>query len=228
MDKPKLAEKVDRWVTGITAIPVLGVVLKAAWDKFVPTMAEKGAKKLQERLERFVGINTEDAQRSLRDEFIYSLAVAAFEVPEQEEIDNFEIRLRNDGEEQAEAFVLFIAQKISEFVFETKKTTQPFAKGQPIISETFTNYDKGVVNAKVFLEAMLRRRGSSDDETFQLRVAYLKGKNVFSLIKPPKVDSPMKVGFENVKTTIKKKITGTGSVDLTRGVRSLSDRIKRI
>jgi hypothetical protein len=225
MDKPKFAEKLDRWVTGITAIPVLGFFIKEAWEKFIPTMTEKGAKKLQERFERFVGLNTEDAQRSLKDEFIYSLAVADFKIPEQDEIDNFEIRLRDDDEEKAEAFVLFIAQKISEFVFETKKTTQPLAKGQPSISETFTNYDKGVVSAKVFLEAMLRRRGSSDNETFQLRVAYLKGKNVFSLINPKKGDSPLKVSFEKAKKAV---TAGAGSVDLTRGVRSLSDRIKRM
>jgi hypothetical protein len=225
MDKPKLAEKVDRWVTGITAIPVLGVVLKTAWDKFVPTMAEKGAKKIQERIERFIGLNTEDAQKTMKDEFIYSLAVAALEEPEQDEIDAFEIRLRKDAPRKAEAFVLFIAQAISEFVFETKQTTQSSAKGQPSISEAFTNYDKGIANAKVFLDAMLRKNGNNDDETFQLRVAYLEGKNVFSLIKPKKGDSPLKVSFEKAKKAV---TAGAGSVDLTRGVRSLSDRIKRM
>lgn len=220
-----ITEKVDRWLTTITAVPVFGAILKMAFDK----LTEKGAEKLTLRVEKILGFSTEDAQKSLTDEIIYALVVSAFSEPEQVQLDSFEVRLRKDAREKAQAYVLFVAQMVSEFVYETKKTISP-AKGQsgPSTTETLKNYDKGIECAKSFLGGLLRKSGANEDETFKFRAEYLEGKNVFSLIKPKKGDSPLKAGFEKAKTAVKDMTAGTGTIKVsTAGIESLTERIKR-
>jgi len=188
-----LKEKMDRWATTfatITAIPVFGVIIKMVFDK----ITEKGVKKLHERIEKILGFDVEDAKKDVTDEILYGVAVAALDEPEQDEVDAFEESLRNKDAKKAEAFVLYIAKIIKTFEREDKKVVKP-KKGEngPSIEQVYKNIEDGIGHAKKFLRILLRKTDVDKNATFDARVKFLQGKNVFSLIKEEK--DPSLKGF---------------------------------
>lgn len=176
-------ERVDRWATAfaaITSIPVLGVIIKLVFDK----ITEKGAEALKKRVENILGLNLEDAKKDVSDEIIYSVAVASMTVDEQKEIDCFERKLRAEDKNKAEALILFIAKMIKTFEREMKETITP-KKGEsgPKVEQSYKSIAEGLLHAVNFLRALLRNTCATEDNTFESRVTFLEGKNVFSLIK---------------------------------------------
>lgn len=204
-------EKVDRWVTAATAIPVFGIVLK----KLFESVAEKGADKLQKKIEKALGTLSE-AKKDVTDEVLYNVAAYSLSEAEADELDSFEIRLRLENKEQAEAFVLYIAKIIQMFERETTKATNP-KKGEsgPRVEQKYKKLEEGIERAQKILKALLKKTGADDNATFKARVAYLEGKNVFSLIQAKKEPSKILAvakEFGN-KTADKAKSTGGKIVD---------------
>ena len=186
-----LKEKLDRWATlyaTITTIPILGLFIKMAFDK----ITEHGAKKIQKRVEKILGFNVEDAKKDISDEIFYGIAVNALSEDDAKEIDAFEERLRREDCCKAEAFVLFTAKIVRTFEREIKETTNP-EKGKfgPRTEQVYKKLEEGIEHAKRFLLALLRNKNADAEVTFTARVAFLQGKNVFSLIKEKK-ESPLK------------------------------------
>jgi len=180
-------EKIDRWVTALTAIPVLGIIVKKVFEK----ISEKGVEKIGKRVEKILGFDLEGAKRDVSDEIIYGVAVNALnnEVKEMQ-VDAFEERLRREDAKKAEAFILFVAKIVMRFEREIRETVNP-PKGStdPKIEQSYKSLAEGIEYAKKFLESLLKNVGSDEDETFSKRVAFLQGKNVFSLISPDKKES---------------------------------------
>lgn len=181
---PGKFEKIDRWVTALTAIPVLGIILKTAFQK----LSEKGAEKLTKKLETILGFDTTAASKSVADEIVYAAALYSPEAKltpdERAKIDNFEVYLRNQDPKKAEAYVLFVAHIVQQLKRETKKSQNPKKGGTGPREETsFTDYEKGFALAGEFFKELLKR--DSDDE----KIKFLQGKNVFSLISEKKTSS---------------------------------------
>lgn len=170
--------------------------------KLAGKITGKVAEKVQKRVEKILGGDTEQAGKDITDEIIYSMAVAELSESQEDEIDAFETRLRQTDKAKAEAFVLFIGTVVTKFQKEVKKTTNP-KKGEsgPTQSESYTDFTKGLEIAKKILLALLRVTGSSPDETFNKRVAFLEGKNVFSLIKVKKV-SDLEKWMESMEKSV--------------------------
>lgn len=172
-------------------IPKIWNFLKGSYGKLPPEYQQK----LKDRVEKILGFSLKDAKRDVTDEIIYGVAVAELKNSTKEaEIDAFERKLRcGDGgknKEKAEAFVLFIAKIVMQFLQEIKETKAP-KKGEtgPVTSKTINDISKGLEFAVNFLEALLKNTGTDDEATFNARVAFLEGKNVFSLIPPEKKPS---------------------------------------
>lgn len=185
-----IGEKIGRWITGLTAIPIFGGLIEALFKKGGEVVAEK----IQKRLSKILGTNVAEANKDITDEIIYSVAVNALDDVSARDVDAFEERLRREDKEKAEAFVLFIAKVVSQFEREVKKTENP-KKGEsgPSTTQTYKDLEEGIKHAKKFLESLLLNVGADADATFNARVAFLQGKNVFSLIKPKKEDNVEKV-----------------------------------
>ena len=184
--KDSFKEKIDRLATGfaaITSIPVFGLIVKMIFDK----IQEKGAEALGKRIENILGVGLEDAKKDVSDEIIYSVAVASLTENEQKEVDCFERRLRAEDKNKAEALILFVAKMVKMFEQEVKEATHP-KKGEsgPSVSRVYKKIEEGVEHAKNFLKAMLGNSCQLEEDTFRSRVAFLEGKNVFSLIKEKK------------------------------------------
>ena len=199
--KNSLKEKIDRLATGfaaITSIPVFGFIVKMVFDK----IQEKGAEALGKRIEDILGINLKEAKKDIGDEILYGVAVSQLDELDQIEMDTFERDLRKGkysknikdkekDKEKAESLVLFVAKIVKTFERETKETTQ-----------TYKNIEEGLKHAKKFLEALLRNKDANVKETFKLRVAFLQGKNVFSLIKEKKkLNEFLKEAGDKIKET---------------------------
>jgi len=182
-------EKIDRFLTTITAIPVLGWMIKKAFDK----LSEKGAEKLSEKVEKIISVDTEGAKKDISDEIIYGVAVYGLTDNLPDAADKFEDELRKSNKDQAEAFVLYVAKIVKMFERDIKEILQP-GKGQsgPKIEQDYKDFEKGLQEARKFLAALLIK------QTFIERVTYLQGKNVFSLIPPPK-----KSMLDNLSPTLK-------------------------
>ncbi|KKP98172.1 MAG: hypothetical protein US25_C0085G0006 [Candidatus Moranbacteria bacterium GW2011_GWE1_36_7] len=208
-------EKIDRWVTGLTAIPVFGVMLKMLLDK----ITEKGTEKIMKRLEKVLGLDVEGAKKDITDEIIYSVAVNALDDVSARDVDAFEERLRREDKEKAEAFVLFVAKIVSQFEREVKKTENP-KKGEsgPSTTQTYKDLEEGIKHAKKFLESLLLNVGADADVTFNSRVAFLQGKNVFSLIKPKRVESVFEKKAE--------ELAGKAYEAIKEGVKNGADKVK--
>lgn len=174
---PGKFEKVDRWVTALTAIPVLGIILKTAFQK----LSEKGAEKLTKKLETILGFDTTTASKSVADEIVYAAALYSTEAKltteERGKIDDFEVYLRNQNSKKAEAYVLFVAHIVQQLKRETKKSQNP-KKGEtgPREETSFIDYEKGFALAGEFFKELLKRDKPEE------KVLFLQGKNVFSLI----------------------------------------------
>lgn len=175
-------------------------------QQFMSKVRGMVTEKVKKRVETILGSNVEQAKKDITDEIIYSMVVAALDDDKADEIDAFEARLRlaNNGmdKEKAEAFILFVATVVTKFQREVKQTTNP-KKGEsgPASSATFTDYTEGINLAKKILESLLRVTGSTEDNTFNKRVAFLEGKNVFSLMKAKKGTSEFEKLWQKAKTS---------------------------
>lgn len=181
--KESLKEKIDRWATAfaaLTSIPILGMIIKLVSDK----ITEKGAEAIKKRVEDILGISLEDAKRDVVDEIVYSVAVASLTEDEQKEVDCFERRLRAEDKNKAEALILFIAKMVKTFERDVKETINP-KKGDsgPKVENSYKSIAEGLLHAVNFLRSLMRNTCPNEDDTFKARVAFLEGKNVFSLIK---------------------------------------------
>lgn len=218
--KDSLKEKIDRLATGfaaITSIPVFGFIVKMIFDK----IQERGAAALGKRIENILGVGLEDAKKDVSDEIIYGVAVSQLADLEQPEIDKFErdLRTENNGKDKdkAEAFVLFVAKIVKTFERKTDNNIQ-----------TCQNIEDGLKHAKKFLEALLKNKGANPEETFDLRVKFLEGKNVFSLIKVKKeplkgfTDFVKKEGAEGLNKA--KQGLNKAKQDTAAGTQSYKDR----
>ncbi|EKE25485.1 MAG: hypothetical protein ACD_5C00141G0001 [uncultured bacterium] len=163
----------------------------------------KVAEKVQKRVEKALGIDTEQAGKDISDEIFYSMAVAELSDDQADEVDAFEARLRRADKEKAEALVLFVATIVTKFQKEVKKTTNN-KKGEsgPSRSESYMDFAKGLEYGKKILLALLRVTGSTPDETFNKRVIFLEGKNVFSLIKAKKGTSEFEKWLRTAKSSM--------------------------
>jgi hypothetical protein len=202
-------EKTYNWLKGLATIPVIGVIGTMIFDK----ITEKTASTIQKRLEKILGLGVEEANKDITDELIYCAAVNGLDVADVSAIDAFEERLRREEPDKAQAFVLFVAKLVSQFEREERPGNHNKKKGDPEPSKTqiYKNLDEGFKHAKKFLEALLRNK------TFAKRVAFLQGKNVFSLIKPKskesvfekKAEEIVTKAYEGVKAGVK---TGAGAI----------------
>lgn len=177
-------EKFDEFLIAGLLIP-LG---KKIFDR----MAEKGVEKVEKRIEKILGLNIEEARRDITDEILYSNVVYRMTDIEAQEIDAFEERLRRENAQQAEAFVLYIAKIVKQFERNIKEAAAP-KKGEPgpRIEQEYKNLQYGIESAINVLRALLAKTGRNEEEKFKAKVAFLQGKNVFSLIPPEKKPDPI-------------------------------------
>lgn len=214
-------EKLDRWATALMAIPILGIIIKMAFEK----LGVKGAEKLTNKLETILGLNTKSAGTNVTDEIIYAAALysteAALTSTERETIDTFEIALRGKDAKKATAFVLFIAQIVVQFKQEVthhKKETNA-----PLEEESFNDFSKGFALAGEFFKELLKRRNDED------KIAFLQGKNVFSLIPAEKTPLLNMDEIKKVATNMLTEISKNGKAsqtDLQRNLTTLRDHAK--
>ncbi len=201
------AEKLDRWITALTAIPVFGIIIKKVFDK----IGEKGAEKIHERVEKILGFDLEKAKKDVSDEIIYGIVVNALnDMTKEDEMDALEARLRREDKEKAEALVLYVAKMVMRFERDIKETVNP-PKGSsdPKIEQAYKSIQEGIGHAKNFLESLLRKTGADAEETFQVRVAFLQGKNVFSLVKEKKAESQFSQKMKEIFSDGKGKFVDT-------------------
>ena len=188
---PGKLEKVDHWIAALTAIPVLGIILKTALNK----LGEKGAEKLAEKLGDVMGLNFLSAEKSVSDEILYAAALyspeAGLSTDEREKIDAFEASLRKSDAKKCEAYVLFVAKMVSQL---KKESGGNQGKNGGTPSKPSVDFSKGFVAAGFFLKELVKR--ATDEE----KIAFLKGKNVFSLIQKRKPSFA-----DKAKKTIKKE-----------------------
>ena len=168
--------KLDTLFDGIITIPVIGIVLKKAFEKIGEVGAEQAEKKLKEAL----GADTNAAAKDPRDEIIYNVALdtlGATSSIKKTDADNFERKLRLLDSKKAESYVLWIAKIVKEFEKERKETINP-PKGSadPRVETKHRDISEGIKHAVAFIESMLAQK------TFNKRVAFLQGKNAFSLV----------------------------------------------
>ena len=131
---------------------------------------------------------------------MYGVAVANLNVTEQDEMDNFEKTLRSKEKEKAEALVLAVAKIVKYFEMEVTETTKPKQnEAGPVVKQSRKDIKEGIEHAKNFLMSLLKNRSSDPEETFKMRLEFLEGKNVFSLIKPKK-KLPIDKIFGGIKT----------------------------
>lgn len=183
----------------------IGQKLLMIWEKFddvigiaaiAKVVGEKALEKVRKKVEEKFGLGTlEQAGKDVTDEILYNIALAALDNDAKEmEIGLFETKLRDVEPKKAEAFVLFIAKMVSMFEREVKEIASPGKdkdgkeKGGKRTEQSYRDLEKGIGYAKRFLCVFLQIRDPNGDakETYRLRVAFLQGKNVFSLVKSPK------------------------------------------
>ena len=168
-------EKADRWLTGLMTIPILGIVIKS--------FIEKGKEITEKKIKKTLGMDTDAAAKDPEDEILYECAAKELGVSEKIEVEDFEIQLRSEDPKKAEAFVLWVAKIIKAFEKERKETINPPKGSSDPRKETIhRDISEGVQLGCSFIRSMLSRTGGTPEETFKKRIAFLQGKNVFSLI----------------------------------------------
>lgn len=174
--------------------------------------------------------NTKESRKSVRDEILYGAAVYSLNVTESPEVSAFETRLRKNNAPKAEAFVLFVAKGVEEFRRENKKTTTPKrGTSGPSVEQAYNTFGEGLSWAGKFLRELISQKGANDQETFTKRVAFLKGKNVFSLIPPKKEPLPIVVKAKKIGKDIVEEVgkSQQGNItDLTATTTSWVDRAR--
>jgi len=83
-------EKIDRWITTLTAIPVFGFIVKKVFDK----VTEKGAEKLGKKVEKVLGIDVDESGKGFGDEILFREALRQETFPVQKQIEDFRLWLR--------------------------------------------------------------------------------------------------------------------------------------
>ena len=161
-------EKADRWITGLMAIPVFGMLIRSIFESFT----EAGVKEVKKAL----GTDTAAAAKDPEDEILYGAVLNKLTQSEKKAIQEFEIQLRTTNAKRAEAFVLWVAKIVKAFERETKGSTDP--KKETVIRDI----SAGIEQAKTFIQDVLLQKKGSKEKTFAARVAFLEGKNAFSLI----------------------------------------------
>lgn len=182
-------EKTDRWVTALTAIPILGIVLK----KIFENIAEKGGDAIEKKIKKTLGINTDEAAKSTEDEILYNAALNAItDASEKAELNDFELALRKIAPKKAEAYILYVAKIVKAFEKERIISKSGAKKGPTDPKETTVIRDitDGVAQAKPFLHDVFTRTGPTPKGKLTARVAFLQGKGVFLLIPAEKVPVP--------------------------------------
>jgi hypothetical protein len=207
----------------IAAIPVLGSLFKGLVGH------------VEKEVGKILGGNTETAQKDTYDEDLYGAAEHATGLSPEETIalQDFEARLRKEFPDKAAAFVLFVAKKIKSFEREVKEVQQP-AKGQsgPRVERSYKNIDAGIEQSVYFFKDLLKR------DTYEKKIAFLEGKNVFSLIRTEpllvrkireaaqKTEGYFQSGNLGKKFEEIKKDLGENSKDLDKKLTSIKDRAK--
>jgi hypothetical protein len=168
----------------LMALPIIGQVLKSAFG-YAQEHIDKKAKNI-------FGTNTDDAGKCANDEGLHNLGIQGLEEAEVAEVNAFEVELRGKFPKDAESWVLFMAQNISAFKREEKRSTVP-PKGTsgPRVEQSFTDYAEGIKWAVSFLRALLKQTDPDPKVTFTKRYDFLKGKNAFSLKSPEKKVAPI-------------------------------------
>jgi hypothetical protein len=207
----------------IASIPVLGSLFKGFMGH------------VEKEVGKILGGNTETAQKDTYDEDLYGAAEHATGLSPEETIalQEFEARLRNESPDKAAAFVLFVAKKIKSFEREVKEVQQP-AKGQPgpRVERSYKNIDAGIEQAVYFFKDILER------DTYEKKMVFLEGKNVFSLIRTEpllvrkireaarKTEDYFQSGNLGKKAESVKKNLAENSADLDQKLTSFKDRAK--
>jgi len=192
----KFFEKFDEWIVIGLLIPFA----KGIFDKFT----EKGAEKATQKISEFLGINLEKAGKDVQDEIVFATALYLCGLSEDEknEIRAFEAELRQKDPKKAQAFVLFVAKAVERHAVETKKTSG--GKNNPEVTIQ-KNIDLGLRWAKEFFHDLLKNR------SYDQKVAFLKGINVFSLISAKKDEPPALKIAKKVGATTKNFSVSIGS-----------------
>jgi hypothetical protein len=163
------------------------IALQHALEESLARLGKKAGEHAAKKTSEWIGLDTDGADKNVEDEIYYEAGLHGGLIESEiDEINAFEARLRKEDSEKAKAFVLFIAKIIKKFEREETKTDKP-QKGQagPTVQQKGMNIAEGVAQTILFLKDLLRQRGDTPNETYQKRVDFLEGKNVFSLI--PKV-----------------------------------------
>jgi hypothetical protein len=187
--------RISKWWGALIGFPIVSVVIKEITEQ----IGRQGAENLTKRLGKVLGMGTEGAKRSVTDEILYAMALYSREAKlnpsEIEELDKFEILLRNcakkddkdsEGCLKAEAYVLYVANILDQLKKDIKEVTTP-KKGTsgPKTESVYQDYSRGFDQAGRFFKELLKR------DSFEKKVAFLEGKNVFSLISKKKEADPI-------------------------------------
>jgi len=177
----------------IAGAPIIGHILT--------TLFTKGGEHLEKKLGELLGINTAAAAKSALDEALHNLGIRSLTEPEIDELNAFEVKLRENSPEDAASWVLFMAQCIQAFAEERKETSGQ--KNGPKTEKTWKDYTAGVAWATGFFKDLLRQKVANDvDGTYQKRYDFLKGKNAFSLKSPPEKPNLIVEGAKKIFTKV--------------------------
>lgn len=194
-------EKIDRWITTITAIPVLGFVIKKVFEK----VGEKGAEKLTKKVEQVLGIAITETGEGIGDEILYNAAVHYINDDIKiADADKFRSELKAHDPKKAEAYALYIAKTIKGFERQAKQVRQISKTERTEFS--FVKIEEGLVQAKKFILRLLSK------PDFTERLKFLEDENVFSLIPLAKGPAPIENIFKNFFNFAKESASKSGGV----------------
>lgn len=162
-------EKRDRILTNFSVAAILAYVGRLLFDR----LTQKGVEHVTKKVEAKLGLGTEEARESFVDESVYLENVLTEELGEEDakRALNFEEDLRREHPQLAEAYVLALAKLHRQFKEDGSRPG-----------------DASVVK---LIQILLQL------DTFEERVAFIKGRGIEALISPPKTDLLQKLSHAN-------------------------------
>jgi hypothetical protein len=199
-------EKADRIITAATAIPVFSGIFKKAFD----FGKEHFKDEFVAEFKKAIGNDTDQAAKDPEDEQLYGFAINTLSPMEKKVAKSFEFELRAFDKKKAESYVLWVAKIVKRFEKTIKKTTTPPKNStDPKEESTIVDISEGCIQGALFISDVI------ENPTFQERVSYLDGSNVFSLI-------------SEKKSSLIGEAVKSGKKDVTNGIQAANSELGKL
>ncbi len=184
--KVLFGEKADRAATfGMLGVAT-GYVAKEIWKGVSGKVTEKGVKVVEKKIEQVLGLDTESAEKTIKDEECFR-RVLAQRKKDKDKIEAIRAELKQIDPQKCRAFILYVARLLKESSYKEREINYKKDNGgggkrkgpRDKTEAEREKYDFTTVNS--FLDSLLAR------QTMIERLHFLDEENVFSLIPPEKV-----------------------------------------